>query len=178
MSAVPILESDELDEPQNGQSMTYLYRHFDGSGALLYVGISLSALTRLQQHNQCSHWFADIRSITIEKFDSREAAVAAETRAIQNESPAYNIMMTDRAGEIRRLRAEESRAEMLRQLVSFQPMYKIAEAADLMRMGEQVIRNLIADGKLGYVVVQSRKLITGWQIIDYIESLQSGKDGE
>ena len=69
---------------------TTLYRHFDLNGNLLYVGISLSALSRLHQHEQEAHWFNRIDVIQLEQFATRPEALAAEKDAIQIERPAYN----------------------------------------------------------------------------------------
>lgn len=69
---------------------TTLYRHFDASGALLYVGISLSVLDRLTAH-RASRWHSDIAAVTLEHFPTREAALDAEAEAITNENPKYNI---------------------------------------------------------------------------------------
>ena len=71
--------------------MTNLYRHFNEAGALLYVGISLSAVNRLSAHSQKAPWFSEIARIEIEKFDTREAAQAAEKQAIAREKPRYNV---------------------------------------------------------------------------------------
>lgn len=68
-----------------------LYRHFDGDGTLLYVGISLSAMGRLSGHRHHSEWFELIRTVTIEKYPSREEAEEAEKRAVLTERPVYNI---------------------------------------------------------------------------------------
>ena len=70
---------------------TALYRHYDAEGTLLYVGISLNAAARLAQHREHATWYSQITSVTIEKFDSRDEALAAETVAIRKESPRYNI---------------------------------------------------------------------------------------
>lgn len=70
---------------------TQLYRHFDGGGVLLYVGISLFTVYRLAQHLNGSRWADRIASITIERFPSRAAAFEAETVAINNEKPLFNI---------------------------------------------------------------------------------------
>lgn len=75
---------------------TQLYRHFDGDGNLLYVGISLSAIARLGQH-KTSHWFNQIATVTIEKFDSRDDALDAEFLAIKTENPLHN-----RSGKVKR----------------------------------------------------------------------------
>jgi hypothetical protein len=68
-----------------------LYRHFDKSGTLLYVGVSLTALIRLQGHKR-SAWFDDIVRVEIERFPTREAALNAEMGAIKSEGPKHNIV--------------------------------------------------------------------------------------
>lgn len=73
---------------------TALYRHWDADGNLLYVGISLSAVGRLNQHRRDSHWSDEIASVTIEYFASREMALKAEADAIRSESPEHNIAGT------------------------------------------------------------------------------------
>lgn len=69
-----------------------LYRHFDADGALLYVGISNSVLARTGAHVVGSVWASQIDTIRIEWFDTRDAAVEAETNAIVEESPKFNKM--------------------------------------------------------------------------------------
>lgn len=70
---------------------TALYRHFDASGALLYVGISLNTIQRTQQHQHGARWFERIARIDIEWHSSRPAALTAEAIAIASESPVFNI---------------------------------------------------------------------------------------
>jgi hypothetical protein len=67
-----------------------LYRAYDSTGRLLYVGISLSALARLANHRSQSDWFAEVRRLEIEVFSNRELAEAAERQAVQAESPIHN----------------------------------------------------------------------------------------
>jgi hypothetical protein len=69
---------------------TALYRHWDADGELLYVGISLSAVGRLAQHRASAPWFVDIANVTIEWFDTRAEAQAAEIEAITLEHPLHN----------------------------------------------------------------------------------------
>ena len=57
---------------------TQLYRHFDVDKKLLYVGISLNTFARLSQHKDHSQWFEQIKTVTLENFDTREEAMAAE----------------------------------------------------------------------------------------------------
>jgi len=70
--------------------MTHLYRHYSKDGDLLYVGISTSAVARLAQHKNTSHWFREIGTITVENFDNRDEALAAEKFAIKKEKPLFN----------------------------------------------------------------------------------------
>lgn len=77
---------------QPKKQRTELYRHFDASGRLLYVGISLSTAHRMGQHRNTSEWSHRVRTITIEHFPTREAALDAETEAIRTERPAFNKM--------------------------------------------------------------------------------------
>ena len=67
----------------------HLYRHFDKNGALLYVGISLSAFGRAAQHRMGSRWFNAVKSMTIEAFPIRKAARRAEIAAQQTERPLF-----------------------------------------------------------------------------------------
>jgi hypothetical protein len=72
-----------------------LYRHFDESGNLLYVGISLSFINRTSQHKYSSDWYKLIRQITIEKYDDEDELYTAETDAILKEKPKYNKRKTN-----------------------------------------------------------------------------------
>lgn len=76
---------------------TCLYRHWDSSGRLLYVGIALSPAARLRGHRKNAPWFREIARIDVEWFDSRIAAMRAEIRAIRNERPLHNTTHAKRA---------------------------------------------------------------------------------
>jgi len=71
---------------------TCLYRHYDKDDNLLYVGISLSAYTRLSQHKSNSEWAATAVKMTTEPFNSRVDALEAEKKAIINEKPLFNVV--------------------------------------------------------------------------------------
>lgn len=71
---------------------THLYRHYDTAGRLLYVGISLSAIARLADHKQESHWFWSIARIEVTAYPTREAAMKAERLTIKRERPLHNIV--------------------------------------------------------------------------------------
>lgn len=71
---------------------TALYRHFDKSGVLLYIGISSSATARAVQHHNGSRWADLIARIDVEHYDTREEALAAESAAIKTEKPPFNVV--------------------------------------------------------------------------------------
>lgn len=74
---------------------TELYRHFDRAGNLLYVGVSITTMVRLNQHRCNSRWFKHIATITVEHFPTRKQAFDAERIAIREEKPLYNRMLNE-----------------------------------------------------------------------------------
>jgi len=88
---------------------TALYRHWDEGGNLLYVGVSLKPLQRLENHIMDSHWSEQISIVTIEWFDTRHDAEKAEREAIKIEMPLHNVVHasgTTRRRELIRRRRE------------------------------------------------------------------------
>jgi predicted GIY-YIG superfamily endonuclease len=88
----------------------YLYRHYDPTGDLLYVGISLSPLRRHEKHFAKSEHRYWIVRILIEPFASREEALRAEARAIREEFPKFNTAHNRRqhpALELRQIERKE-----------------------------------------------------------------------
>jgi len=174
---------------------TYLYRHFNGDGELLYVGISLNALNRLGQHKEHSHWFETISRVHIEKYETRESALEAETLAIRNEKPKYNIrknMGPDR-GIAKDKRSifygfEFSREELTGKIVKFDAIYTKQDAAKLLNLGISSLQKLIDEKKIGSIILPPKKpgnsahgrpykpqeVISGWQIITFLETLHEG----
>ena len=73
------------------EGRTDLYRMYDEDGALLYVGISFSAASRAAQHRKAQPWWPQMSRIDVEQFDSRDEALVAETTAIREEIPLYNV---------------------------------------------------------------------------------------
>lgn len=71
---------------------TALYRFFAADGSLLYVGIAFDPDVRQRQHERSAAmtwWPLQVRR-TVEWFDSRPKAEAAEKEAISREQPRYN----------------------------------------------------------------------------------------
>jgi hypothetical protein len=69
-----------------------LYRHFDASGRLLYVGIARDTMVRLGSHRLQSSWYDRVARVEIERFPTRSAALKAEAKAIRTENPECNVM--------------------------------------------------------------------------------------
>lgn len=69
-----------------------LYRFFDRSGQLLYVGIAKTPTVRWCNHESKKPWWGDVANITLEWHDTRGEAERAEKTAIRTESPLYNIV--------------------------------------------------------------------------------------
>lgn len=68
----------------------HLYRHFDASGRLLYVGISMDGFRRMLQHNSTAEWREQITTMTITRYPHRAAVLEAEAKVIRDEKPLYN----------------------------------------------------------------------------------------
>jgi predicted GIY-YIG superfamily endonuclease len=162
-----------VQESAKGDKMIcYLYRHFDKNNCLLYVGISLSSISRLAQHQDASHWFAEIVSVKIETFANRQDALEAERAAIIKENPRHNLKRPSfkevKAAEVKL--ADASRADLVRRMVQFNPMYSMVEAANVLCVSTTTIKKLLDAGEMGYVLINSKKRITGWQLIEFIEA--------
>jgi len=69
-----------------------LYRWWDASGNLLYVGKSIRLLSRIEQHRRNSKFFDEAASMTIERFPDELTLGLAEVDAIRSEKPLYNIL--------------------------------------------------------------------------------------
>jgi hypothetical protein len=67
-----------------------VYKFFDASGQLLYVGITNHALNRWSSHATTKTWWNKVVSSTIEHYPSQSAAREAEKTAIRVERPLHN----------------------------------------------------------------------------------------
>lgn len=82
---------------------TYLYRAYLTPEELLYIGITHSLDQRLAAHRNQKSWWADVSQITIETYDSREDAEAAERHQIATMHPKYNELPGVKMAAERRL---------------------------------------------------------------------------
>jgi len=78
---------------------TALYRHFDANGSLLYVGRTADFSVRTAEHQRIADWWPLVRCTSIDWMDA-DAAVAAETLAIQTERPSHNDIHRPKADRI------------------------------------------------------------------------------
>jgi Helix-turn-helix domain len=75
------------------QVPTALYRVFGaGDEPPLYIGISDNFGRRWTEHARVQPWWGEKRRLTVEWFDSRPLAEAAEEAAIKAEHPRHNFM--------------------------------------------------------------------------------------
>jgi len=161
---------------------TALYRHWDAEGQLLYVGISLSAVQRLAQHKAGSHWSDSINKVTIEYFENREAAHAAERAAVQSENPLHNIQMKSRA----QAKVEEvqqlhwlSRLNLAQTVAGFNPMYLVPDAANKCGVTQSVFRLMMAAAGVEPFTIPEdprlvkREYVTGWQVMYTLECAET-----
>lgn len=99
--------------------MTSVYRVFAQHGRLLYVGIANRLGVRLRQHEERSDWFAETAFVEISRYATRDAALAAEGKAIDEESPTYNQRASGRAARRRdHGAAEHHRQDIQRRLLN------------------------------------------------------------
>jgi predicted GIY-YIG superfamily endonuclease len=77
--------------------VTTLYEIYDDSDILLYIGISLSAISRLSQHkaDKDKDWYYDIKRVEMTHYDTREEAEEIERRRIKIKKPVYNVAHND-----------------------------------------------------------------------------------
>lgn len=78
---------------------TALYRFYDNSGQLLYVGITHALERRWQAHKQTQLWWLDVARKEHVWLPNRAEAEAAELKAIQTEKPVWDKSRTPTRGE-------------------------------------------------------------------------------
>lgn len=93
---------------------TALYRFYDEGGALLYVGITANVEARFAHHESRKEWWPQVARKTIEWFDTRPPARAAELQAIHDERPVHNVNGSPWAAGRRELDPEERTITQLR----------------------------------------------------------------
>ncbi|MEU9323230.1 GIY-YIG nuclease family protein [Streptomyces canus] len=72
------------------QDRTAVYRLYDARESLLYVGITRNIKERWQSHELIQRWWHLVARRDVSWLASRDAALEAEARAVENEGPLYN----------------------------------------------------------------------------------------
>ncbi len=93
---------------------TALYRFFDESGALLYVGITANLEERFAHHERYKEWWPQVAERRVQWFDTRPPARAAELQVIHDERPVHNVNGAPWAAGRRDLEPEERTITQLR----------------------------------------------------------------
>jgi hypothetical protein len=73
-----------------------LYRMFDKSERLLYLGITKAFDARMYEHRRYQPWFELVDRIEREEFPDFKSARQAELVALLAESPIFNVMHASR----------------------------------------------------------------------------------
>ncbi|WP_052506275.1 GIY-YIG nuclease family protein [Mycolicibacterium llatzerense] len=72
-------------------SQHVLYRFFDDSDRLLYVGITNDPEKRFTSHRNDKPWWRYVTTIKLQRFETRGQLASAELAAITTEKPKYNV---------------------------------------------------------------------------------------
>lgn len=105
------------DDVSNGDTHA-LYRFYDATGQLLYVGITADPGSRWRSHAREKPWWHQVAHITLEAHPTRETVLDAERAAIRRERPLHNVVHNRDAQPLRTL-VETN--DMILTLVGAQP---------------------------------------------------------
>lgn len=87
---------------------TAIYRLFDRSGTLLYVGVSSHPKRRFVDHRRTQPWWGEVcRREVGPWYPTREDAAEAERMAIRAENPRYNVRRAQGNTPIRNFRVAD-----------------------------------------------------------------------
>lgn len=87
---------------------TAVYRFWDASETLLYIGMTEDPDARFGNHESRKPWWPDVARKAIEWHDTRDLAEAAELDAIRTEHALYNVTNSPWAPRPRELDEHET----------------------------------------------------------------------
>ena len=161
-------ELDELERQGLGREKpTHLYRHYNGDGELLYVGISYNVMARLKNHRETARWFDEIRRIEVQVYHSRFDAELAEKQMIKELRPRWNIVHNEVETEYKY--AVGVRDKTIKNFVRYilNRDYDHWQAACLIGMDSIDLWDDILDGKVKTVEnfeSNEQPFLSGWQV--------------
>lgn len=77
-------------ESQNLARPHALYRMYDVDNCLIYVGCTVTPMTRIEVHHRWKSWAERVATVTIRWLPTWAEARQAEALAIMNEQPLFN----------------------------------------------------------------------------------------
>jgi predicted GIY-YIG superfamily endonuclease len=87
-----------------------VYRLYDSTDALLYIGVTEDPEARFAAHAATKHWWPEVvqeKTKISRRYDSREEAEAAEDEAIRTEHARHNVARSPWAPKPRQLGENE-----------------------------------------------------------------------
>lgn len=79
-----------MTNPSTGDRPAVVYRLFDASDRLLYVGMTYNLKARFAVHSKLRPWWPEVARVDETRYETRTAASDAETFAINIEKPIHN----------------------------------------------------------------------------------------
>lgn len=122
----------------------FLYRFYDRTDTLLYIGITNDPKTRFKWHRKNQPWWSDVdqSKTRIEYHATRDSVLKAERAAIEDETPLYNDQHNPSVDTPASIMAEEAKADLadsiLRRLAGDEDAYKeiLQEATEQIEAAE------------------------------------------
>jgi hypothetical protein len=78
-----------------------VYRYYDRSGVLIYVGVTSRGIARNREHNRSRPWWSYVTRQEVDHLPDRPAALARERELIERYWPPFNTQHNPHAATIR-----------------------------------------------------------------------------
>ncbi|MFD9223844.1 GIY-YIG nuclease family protein [Streptomyces sp. NPDC060064] len=116
---------------------TALYRFFDETGALLYVGITNDTDVRWAVHAREKAWWPAVHRSTVEWKATRTEAEIAEAEAIGREAPRWNAIRPDADGKMLHGRKGGRPATGQTRVMAFRPKQELRDEFEELAAAEE-----------------------------------------
>lgn len=145
-----------MSEPVPERTAVYYIR--GEAHVLLYIGMTNHPSVRWNQHQAVQPWWDELRSLTVDWYDSRPEAEDAERAAILAEQPKYNMtyLKPTRLGRERwslEVAIERGKAE-IEPRSDDENLMTLHEVTGMTRLGPTVLRRTLAqmNGPTGFIL--------------------------